>query len=520
MRQTRFIGVHLAGLTCASLVTPLLLALALLLLLRCFIGPIVVLVLTAVAVGLACATALCVHQYLELSDAAGTEQEDEKEEDDPPLQRRPHFWLGLSVAAGCLLLLYLVLVIALRRRLLLAVVILEQCSTAVGDMLTLVLVPVLSFALQLVVCLLFVLVLVFLFGSSHQWRVLGECGGCDRYATGDRCYPADFTARCGQLCPNATCTSTQDIPLYAYNTFALVWGVCFVTAVNQIAVAIAFSTWYFSSSKRLSLVLPLRAYVLALTFHSGTAAFGSLLVAAVKVVRAVLTMLKSRLKKRGGRLAGYLVSCCQCCFWCVENVIQFINRRAYIVTALESVGLCAAGRRGVEVVARNLARVAVADSVTALVLWLGRLLVVAASVLVCHWLLAAALAEPVPWLLPAIFTGVIAYAVSSTTFSVFAMGVDTIFYCAMVDLDVNDGSAERPYAMSRSLAKALGVAGESPPPPPPAGPAERRSPVGRASPDFWSQQKPPPTQGRFVHPAEVERPITPATPLPGTHRSR
>ncbi|XP_043197038.1 choline transporter-like protein 4 [Amphibalanus amphitrite] len=531
VRQMRFIGVHLAGLTCVSLVTPLVLALLVVLLLRCFIGPIVVLVLAAVAVLLAAASAICAHQYTELCAAPPTANDTAAAPPDGkevPLQENPNLWLGLSVAAGCLLVLHLVLVLALRRRLVLAVAILEQCSAAIGDMLTVLLVPVLSFALQLLVCLLFVLVLVFLMGSPHRWRVFGECDQCDRYATGDICFPGEFAARCGEVCPNATCSSTQNLRLYAYNAFALVWGVCFVAAINQIVVAIAFSTWYFSTSKSFSLVLPLRAYVLALIFHSGTAAFGSLLISIVKVCRATLTWLKSRLEKRGGRLAGCLVSCCQCCFWCVENVIQFINRRAYIVTALESVGLCAAGQRGLAVVMRNLARVAVADSVTALVLWLSRLLVVAASVLLVHWTMEAALSEPVPWLLPAVFSGLIAYAVAGTAFSVFAMGVDTIFYCAMVDLDENDGSAARPYAMSRSLAKALGVSG-APPPTPGAGEPPPQGPVTGPPPglqpyrppsDFWSQPKQQPqAPGQFIHPGEVERPFTPATPLPSIPRS-
>lgn len=49
------------------------------------------------------------------------------------------------------------------------------------------------------------------------------------------------------------------------------------------------------------------------------------------------------------------------------------------------------------------------------------------------------------------------YFICKVFFDVFAMGIDTILMCAMIDYDVNDGSAEKPYFMSRSLKKLLHV---------------------------------------------------------------
>ena len=37
------------------------------------------------------------------------------------------------------------------------------------------------------------------------------------------------------------------------------------------------------------------------------------------------------------------------------------------------------------------------------------------------------------------------------------MAIDTLFLCAMEDLEKHDGSAEKPYFMSKSLMKALDV---------------------------------------------------------------
>ena len=47
------------------------------------------------------------------------------------------------------------------------------------------------------------------------------------------------------------------------------------------------------------------------------------------------------------------------------------------------------------------------------------------------------------------------YFVSKVFFSVFEMAVDTLFLCAMKDLDEHDGSPENPYYMSKRLHKIL-----------------------------------------------------------------
>ena len=49
------------------------------------------------------------------------------------------------------------------------------------------------------------------------------------------------------------------------------------------------------------------------------------------------------------------------------------------------------------------------------------------------------------------------YFIAKIFFTVFEMAVDTLFLCALKDLEVNDGSAEKPYMMSTELKKLLSV---------------------------------------------------------------
>lgn len=54
-----------------------------------------------------------------------------------------------------------------------------------------------------------------------------------------------------------------------------------------------------------------------------------------------------------------------------------------------------------------------------------------------------------------------AYVIASGFFSVFGMCVDTLFLCFLEDLERNDGSADRPYYMSKTLLKILSKKNEA-----------------------------------------------------------
>ena len=52
-------------------------------------------------------------------------------------------------------------------------------------------------------------------------------------------------------------------------------------------------------------------------------------------------------------------------------------------------------------------------------------------------------------LLPTVIITLTAYLISSCFFSVYEMGIDTLFICFLQDSEINDGSKEKPYYMSK-----------------------------------------------------------------------
>lgn len=107
-------------------------------------------------------------------------------------------------------------------------------------------------------------------------------------------------------------------------------------------------------------------------YHLGTAAFGSLIIAIIKTIRAIIAYLQRKAKKSGNKLAQYLLCVLQCCMWCVEKCMKFLNKNTYIQTAIYGYSFCKAARKAFFLILRNILRVAAVNMVADFVLLLGK----------------------------------------------------------------------------------------------------------------------------------------------------
>lgn len=84
-------------------------------------------------------------------------------------------------------------------------------------------------------------------------------------------------------------------PYAWYMLFVLLWTAQFIVAVGQITLALAVSTWYFTRDKRaIGSGTLCRAMNVTTRYHLGTAAFGSLVIAVVEFIRAVVAWLQKK----------------------------------------------------------------------------------------------------------------------------------------------------------------------------------------------------------------------------------
>merc|ERR1712167_256278 len=175
---------------------------------------------------------------------------------------------------------------------------------------------------------------------------------------------------------------------FLYMMFAFFWTSQFIIAMGQLIVAMTIASWYFTKDRS---TIGNETFFWALKaswIHAGTAAFGSLVIAIIKFIRYLLTKLQKNLKKSQNSAAIFIMRCLQCCMWCVEKCMKFLNKNAYIQTAIYGYGFCNAARSAFFLLLRNIARVYVVSKISDFILFLCKLLIPVATTFLAYLVLA------------------------------------------------------------------------------------------------------------------------------------
>ncbi|KAG5455783.1 MAG: choline transporter-like protein, partial [Olpidium bornovanus] len=135
--------------------------------------------------------------------------------------------------------------------------------------------------------------------------------------------------------------------LQIYYFFGLLWTMNWIIGIGQCTIAGAVATWYWTRDKRALPGYPVfRALARTVRYHLGSVAFGALTIAVVQMVRFVLSQVQARVRGSPNKVALYAMACLQCCFACLEKLLKFINKNAYIMVRVGGGGGGAGGGGG------------------------------------------------------------------------------------------------------------------------------------------------------------------------------
>nr|XP_054319875.1 choline transporter-like protein 2 isoform X1 [Pongo pygmaeus] len=378
-------------------------------------------------------------------------------------------WLAFMIILSILEVIIILLLIFLRKRILIAIALIKEASRAVGYVMCSMLYPLVTFFLLCLCIAYWASTAVFLSTSNEAVYKIFDDGLCP--FTAKTCNPETFpSSNESRQCPNARCQFAfyggesgyhrALLGLQIFNAFMFFWLANFVLALGQVTLAGAFASYYWALRKPDDLpAFPLfSAFGRALRYHTGSLAFGALILAIVQIIRVILEYLDQRLKAAENKFAKCLMTCLKCCFWCLEKFIKFLNRNAYIMIAIYGTNFCTSARNAFFLLMRNIIRVAVLDKVTDFLFLLGKLLIVGSVGILAFFFFTHRIrivqdtAPPLNYYWVPILTVIIgSYLIAHGFFSVYGMCVDTLFLCFCEDLERNDGSQERPYFMSPEL---------------------------------------------------------------------
>ncbi|XP_067829000.1 choline transporter-like protein 2 isoform X2 [Heptranchias perlo] len=383
-------------------------------------------------------------------------------------------WLAFLIILCIIEVIIILMLIFLRKRILIAIALIKEASRAIGYIMSSLVYPLITFALLLFCITYWAITAVFLSTSGEAvYKVFANETTCN-YSM-KTCDPNTFNvSNITTQCPGAQCLFAfyggesyyhrYLIFFQFYNIFLFFWLTNFVIALGQVTLAGAFASYYWAFNKPGDMpTFPVFASMgRALRYHTGTLAFGSLLLAIVQVIRVILEYVDQKVKGAQNKIAKFLLSCLKCCFWCLEKFLKFLNRNAYIMVAIYGNNFCTSAKNAFFLLMRNIIRVVVLDKVTDFLLFLAKLLIVGGVGVLGFFFFTnriTIIEDKAPTLnyywVPLLTLIVGSYLVAHGFFSVYAMCVDTLFLCFLEDQERNDGSTEKPYFMSKELLKIL-----------------------------------------------------------------
>ncbi|XP_054874433.1 choline transporter-like protein 5-B isoform X2 [Amphiprion ocellaris] len=388
--------------------------------------------------------------------------------------QRSQTWLIFMISLSVIEAIIVIMLIFLRSRLRIAIALLKEGSKAISYIMSTLFYPVITFFLLAICIAYWAVTAVFLASSGNAVYKVAPADDKCMYAN-LTCNPQTFNkSNITKVCPGSQCMFAfyggesmyhrYILVLHLCNLFVFLWLVNFTIALGQCTLAGAFASYYWALKKPDDIpACPLySSFSRAIRYHTGSLAFGSLILAVVQMVRIVLEYLDHKLKGSQNACARFLLCCLKCCFWCLERFIKFINRNAYIMIAIYGKNFCTSSKDAFFLLMRNVVRVAVLDKVTDFLLFLGKLLISGSVGVLAFFFFSRKIPvfqEEVPslnyyWvpLLTVIFGS---YMIAHGFFNVYAMCVDTLFLCFLWDLEVNDGSPHRPFYMNKTLRRIL-----------------------------------------------------------------
>jgi len=257
--------------------------------------------------------------------------------------------------------------------------------------------------------------------------------------------------------------------LAAYHLFGLFWTTQFISSCNTVIIAGAVSNFYWNGGtrggRRANKSPLLWALGTTVCCHLGSVALGSFILALISFVRALLEYLH-RKTKDSQNAAGikWLCNCVRGCCWCWEKVMELVNKNTLIMVGVKGKGYCVSALHGAALMLSNLVQVAVVNIVSTFLIWVGKLLVIAACAILAIFACGlprftspamhpnTLLSGPVA---PVLATIVAAYLIVDIYFQVYDVVIGTVLLSFCQDCEQHGG---RPRYAPPMLAAAVGAA--------------------------------------------------------------
>lgn len=152
--------------------------------------------------------------------------------------------------------------------------------------------------------------------------------------------------------------SNQAYWMFWFFLFGFFWIIAFFIAVMQFVIASVCALWYFTYQKSDSPAQATainRAMKWALRTHSGSLAFGAMLIAIVTLLKVVFEFFAKQSEKlqQTNPVAKAAIWCMRGCIYCLDACVKFVSENAYVQIAIGGFSFCEGAKNAFFMLTRN-----------------------------------------------------------------------------------------------------------------------------------------------------------------------
>jgi len=328
--------------------------------------------------------------------------------------------LYLGIAALCVSLVFVVITACMASAINMAIQVIEMAASAVFQMPTMLLEPLLSLVMRTIV----------LFSLTASFVMLVSVGKVQKEEI-YRSFEYEWYEWCFLI----------------FYVIMFIWLANLVTATQQFAVAYASQVWYFteqdeSGNKHGVPCCPFAyGYVLAFSYQLGTLAYGSLVLGLTWFVRMVFSVFVGAMADAESSIGKCLTSCCLCCVGCYERFLRFLNKNAYVYSAIYSTNFCYSARQAMSLIVGNGGSVLTMHGATWIFEVAGLGLITSACAIVAYWVVANDDNFSIPSseyyvedpVVMSVLAGMVGFLVALGFMLSFSAVADSLFVCNVID---------------------------------------------------------------------------------------
>jgi hypothetical protein len=349
-------------------------------------------------------------------------------------------WTSIIVGSICAII--ALIIIILRQRIYIAIEVVRETSKAVYDVSTVFLLP---FALSFFTGLYIVF---WSYGALFLFSV--------QVVKEPQTLPAELQATLGvtEFVDREFDTSLRNAVIYYI--FHFFWTTQFVIYFGYMTLSGTIADWYFTRYDAPGVKrrgeeedeLPPNALkdsiFRTIRYHLGTIAFGSLIIAFIKTLRAIIMSFYNSTRGQQNQLQQALFVVAERLLKCLQCVIDVVNKNAFVYCSISGDAFCPSACTSFQLIWANLGRISALVLVSEFLVFVGKFTV---SITITG--VAALAFENLEYyqenvntiLFPCACIFLISYTVSHFFMTVYETCIDAIFLCFLMDLEGNKNGA-------------------------------------------------------------------------------